>query len=256
MSLPNSSAQEAVSRREARRLPARRRSGRCGCWKRTSVRRDDPDAQGVRERDHRRHRARRLDQRRAASAGDRARGARAARARRLHADRQARAGARRPAAERQVPDVGTDRDRRHSAADEDAARRGLLHGDCMTVTGQTLARESGERRPVSRRARTSCVPLRRPDQAGQPSRRPVRQPGARRRGREDHRQGRRWRSRARARVFDGEEQCLQAILDGRSRAGRRRRHPLRRTERRARHARDAEPDQRRSWAAASATRSR
>ena len=47
-----------------------------------------PDARGVRERDHREHRAGRLDERRAAPAGDRACRQRAAGARRLHAHRQ------------------------------------------------------------------------------------------------------------------------------------------------------------------------
>jgi dihydroxy-acid dehydratase len=36
-------------------------------------------------------------------------------------------------------DVGAGRDRRHSTADEDFAGCGLLHGDCLTVTGATLA---------------------------------------------------------------------------------------------------------------------
>jgi Dihydroxyacid dehydratase/phosphogluconate dehydratase len=31
--------------------------------------------------------------------------------------------------------------RRHSASHEDSARRGLLHGDCMTITGKTIAEE-------------------------------------------------------------------------------------------------------------------
>ena len=73
--LPGSSAQEAVERRQARGLPPRRRGGRARCC-----------AQGIRPRDiltraafenaiTRGHRARRLDQRGAASAGDRARSA-------------------------------------------------------------------------------------------------------------------------------------------------------------------------------------
>ena len=82
-----------------------------------------PDARGVRERDRRDDRAGRLDQCRAAPAGDRARGTRAAGARRLLAHRRSRAGARGSAAERPVLDVRADTDRRHPAAHARAAER-------------------------------------------------------------------------------------------------------------------------------------
>ena len=58
---------------------ARARRDRHGrCVARGSAPAQDPDARGVRQRHHRRRRDRRLDQRRAAPAGDRARGRRAA----------------------------------------------------------------------------------------------------------------------------------------------------------------------------------
>ena len=74
MSLPNSSAQEAVSERQARDCRQRRRGRGRSCSSAASAARH-PDARGVRERHHGRHRARRLDQRRAAPARDRACGA-------------------------------------------------------------------------------------------------------------------------------------------------------------------------------------
>ncbi len=101
MSLPNSSAQEAVS--DNKRTDCERAGAAVMRLIERGIRPSrHPDARGVRERDHRGDRARRLHQCRAAPARDGARGRRAPRARRLHPHRQARAGARRPAPERQA----------------------------------------------------------------------------------------------------------------------------------------------------------
>ena len=63
-------------------------------------------------------------------------------------DRRPSSRARRPAAERPLPDVGADPNRRHSAAAEDAcSTRGLLHGGCLTVTGRTVAENLASVRP-------------------------------------------------------------------------------------------------------------
>ena len=67
MSLPNSSAQNAISPRKEGRRPARRR-GRASAARARHPPARHHDAQGVRERHHGGHRARRLDQRRAAPA--------------------------------------------------------------------------------------------------------------------------------------------------------------------------------------------
>ena len=92
LSLPNSSAQAAVSDdKKARLHPGRRRGGEPDREEHPSAR--HPDAQGVRKRHRHDQRARRLDQRGAAPAGDRARRGRQADDGRLHAHRQTRAGA-------------------------------------------------------------------------------------------------------------------------------------------------------------------
>ena len=119
---------------------------------------------------------------------------------------------------------------------------GLLHGECLTVTGRTLAenlRDVADYPPGQDIIRAAF----RPDQEGQPPRRDVRQPRARRRGRENLRQGRLAFRRHRARVRrrgarDGGDSR------GQGQAGRRGRHPLRRAARRPWHARNAEPDRR------------
>ena len=69
MSLPNSSAQDAISDQKREDCAARRGGGRRADQARHPAAADH-DAQGVRERDHGEHRARRLDQCRAAPAGD------------------------------------------------------------------------------------------------------------------------------------------------------------------------------------------
>ena len=147
-------------------------------------------------------------------------------------------GAGRRETQRQVPDVGTDRDRRHSAADEDAARRGLLHGDCMTVTGKTLAENLADVATIPRTGHRSR--LRQSDQAGQPPGDSVWQPGpegavAKISGKEG------LRFAGTARVFHSEEDALQAILDDDVRAATSSSFATR-DRKAARDAGDAEPD--------------
>ncbi len=123
MSLPGSSAQEAVS--DSKRADCRARG--CGGDAADRARhssRAHPHAPGLRERNHRGDRARWLDQCRAPPARDGACRAGAPGAQRLHAHRQAGAGARRSAPERQAPHVRNHRHRRHPAADAHAARCG------------------------------------------------------------------------------------------------------------------------------------
>ena len=190
MSLPNSSAQEAVSRDKRTDCRARGRGRGQPDQARHQARRH-PDARGVRERHHRDDRARRLDQRRAAPAGDRARGRRAS-----SSSTTSRASAAkvpvladlRPSGKYSMSELIAHR--RHPAADEDAARR------------RPAARRLPDGHRQDRCARTSrgvkpypsgqdiVRPLDEPDQEGQPPRRPLRQPRAGRRGGEDQRQGR------------------------------------------------------------------
>ena len=122
LSLPNSSAQAAISG-EKRDDCARAGAAVVQLIEARHSAARHPDAEGVRERDHRGDRAGRLDQRGAASARDGARGGRQADDRRFHAHRPARAGARRSEAERAIRDGGAGAHRRADAADEDAARR-------------------------------------------------------------------------------------------------------------------------------------
>ncbi len=117
---------------------------------------------------------------------------------------------------------------------------GLLHGECLTVGGGTLAENAGggARLPgrPGRRAR-----LRAAAEGRQPPRHPVRQPRARGRGRQDHRQGgAALRGHGAGVRFGGGEPAGDPRRHGARR--RRRRDPLRGPEGRARHARDAEPD--------------
>ena len=83
----------------------------------------DHDPRGVRERHHRRDGARRLDQRRAAPAGDGPRGRGRADHRRLQPDRRQGAAPRRPQAVRPLRDERRRQGRRHPGRDEGAARR-------------------------------------------------------------------------------------------------------------------------------------
>ena len=120
---------------------------------------------------------------------------------------------------------------------------GLLHGDALTVTGQTLAENLKRRR-------------RYPDGPGHRAR--LRRARSRRTAISSFstaisRPTARWRrsaarkasaSPARRIVFDREEAALEAILRGRVKKGHVDRHPLRGPARRAGHARDAVADQR------------
>ena len=111
---------------------------------------------------------------------DRARGRGAARrsttSRRIRAQR---AGALRPEA---VRDVRRDRSaprRRHSAGDEDAARRtGSLHGDCIDDHGQDGRGEPRGRARRAARGPGRDAPLRRARSTRRPPRDPARQPRA------------------------------------------------------------------------------
>ena len=105
LSLPNSSAQAAVST-DKRDDCARAGAAVVRLLERGIRPRDILTTQSVRERDHHRHRAGRVDQRRSASAGDGRRRQRQADHRRFHSHRPARAGARRPQTQRAVRDGG------------------------------------------------------------------------------------------------------------------------------------------------------
>ncbi len=131
---------------------------------------------------------------------------------------------------------------------------GLLHGGCLTVTGRTVAENLAGVKPYPK-DQDDRSSARRPDQARQPSRRPVRQPRAGRRRREDLRQGRPAIRRPRARLRLGGRRAARHPRR-RGRGGRRGRDPLRGPEGRPGHARDAEPHRARSSAAGSATKSR
>ncbi len=108
-------------------------------------------------------------------------------------------------------------------------KEGLLHGDCLTVTGKTLAQNLKSVKPYPKNqdivyARSTirssptvisscCMAISR--RKARSRRSPARKA---------------CRSRARARVFDGEEASVQAILDGKVVGGRCRRDSLRRPE--------------------------
>ena len=120
---------------------------------------------------------------------------------------------------------------------------GLLHGDCLTVTGRTMAENLAVARPARARRRrwsTRCRPRSTPTGASPCCGARWPPTGA----------WSRWRASTRprfegtARVFDGEQGALDAILAGQIEPGHRRRHPLRRAQGRPRHARDAGRDRR------------
>ena len=95
---------------------------------------------------------------------------------------------------------------------------GLLHGDCLTVTGKTVAENLAEVPPAA----IDGEVIRADDQADARDRRPgdpARLAGARGRGREDRRLRRRRSSRAPARVFDTEQPAMDAVTDGTLKAG-------------------------------------
>ncbi len=116
---------------------------------------------------------------------------------------------------------------------------GLMNGDCLTVTGKTLAENLADL-PGLQKGRRSSIP----------SRNPIKPTGhirilrgnlapegavAKITGKEG------LKFTGPARVFDSEEDMLHALEDE-DQEGRRRRHPLRGPQRRARHAGDAHAD--------------
>ena len=109
-----------LGRQDARLLRRRRRRGQPHQARHQAAR--HPDQGGVRKRHHRAHRARRLHQRRAAHPGHGLVGGHRYHHRRLRTHRQKRARARRPETVRQIRHGRPRENRRHRAADEDAAR--------------------------------------------------------------------------------------------------------------------------------------
>ncbi len=114
---------------------------------------------------------------------------------------------------------------------------GLLHGDCLTVTGLTLAENVEDLPDLTEGQRVIC-----------PVSKPIKETGhlqilygnlategavAKITGKEGT------RFSGPAKVFDSEEDTLAAIEGGRDRPRRRGRHPLRRSKGRSGHARDA-----------------
>ena len=156
LSLPNSSAQAAVSD-DKKHDCVRAGAAVANLIEKQHPSARHPDAQGVRKRDRHDQRARRIDQRRAAPAGDRARGRREAVDGRLHAHRQARAGDRRSQAERQIRDGGADQDRRPDAADEAPARSRPAARRRDDGDRPDPRREPAGRHGLSGRTRTSCA---------------------------------------------------------------------------------------------------
>ena len=216
-----------------------------------------PDAQGVRERHHRDDRARRLDQRGAAPARDGARGRREARR-----STTSRGSASACPCSRTCGRAASTSCRSSSTIGgipplmKMLLDAGLLHGDCLTVTGKHARRRISQTLQPYPEDQDIVRAARRSHQARQPPGRALRQSRARRRRRQDHRQGRACVSPAERACSTPRRRRSQAILDGARRGRRRHRHPLRRPEGRPRHARDAESRPARSWARDSATRSR
>ena len=97
------------------------------------------------------------------------------------------------------------------ARDEDAAREGLIDGDCMTVTGKTIAENLADAAGLGSRAEDRSAARQNPIKNDRPHPDSARQPRARRRGGEDHRQRRAALLRARRKVFDSEEDMLHAL---------------------------------------------
>ena len=131
---------------------------------------------------------------------------------------------------------------------------GLLHGECLTVTGKTLT-ENLEKVPMYMSGQDIVRPL--SDPLKKDSHLVVLYGNLAPEGavaKITGKEGERFEGRAR--VFEGEERATQAILAGaRARRGRGR-HPQRRPARRPGHARDALAHRARSWGAVWATRSR
>ena len=197
----------------------------------------DPDEEGVRERDHRRHGAGRFDQRGAAPAGDRARGQGRADAGRLQPHRRQGAAPRGRQAVRPLRDDRHRRDRRRAGGDEGAAGRRVAARRLPDGHRQDDRGEPGRHRT----ARPGRQDHPRDEQPDPPHRRaddPARLAGAGRRRGQERRPGRRLLRghRARLRQGAGGDGCAGR----RPAAGRRRRgDPLGGAEGRPGHARDA-----------------
>ena len=211
MSLPNSSAQDAIS---AAKMEDCQTAGQGGDQ---SAEKGNPsarhhDAESLRECHHCRHCAGRLDQCRAASAGHGACRQGQADHRRLHQDRPTRSRPGRSQTERTFPHGGTGRDRRFVPLMKTLLEEGLLHGDCMTVTGKTVKQNLANVAPYP---------------SGQEVMRPFRDPikkdshlvvlygnlaaegaVAKISGKEG------LQFTGKARVFEGEEAAMASILDG------------------------------------------
>ena len=127
--------------------------------------------------------------------------------------------------------------------DEDCcSKAGLLHGDCLTVTGQTMARNLAGVKPYPE-GQTIIRPFRSTRSRRTATSSSSTATSPRRRGGQDHRQGR-LKFTGKAIVFESEEAALKAILNGTGPKRTCRRDPQRRPEGRPGHARDAFAHQR------------
>ena len=92
-----------------------------------------------------------------------------------------------PEARRQARHVRPVPRRRHARCHESAARQGLLHGDCLTVTGNTIAENLKDVPSVFAKPQKVVHAVREADVRSRHHRRAAGQPRARRRGREGRR---------------------------------------------------------------------
>ncbi len=120
---------------------------------------------------------------------------------------------------------------------------GLLHGDCLTVTGRTLAENLAAVAPYPAGPESHPAVVR-PHQEGFPPGDPLRQPGARRRRRQDHRPRGHAASPAPPAASTARRPPWKPSSPATGREGRRGRGALRGPQRRPRHARDALAHQR------------
>ena len=115
---------------------------------------------------------------------------------------------------------------------------GLLHGDCLTVTGKTMAENLADARPAGARRRRRA-PARRPDPRAGRHRGPPRLARAEGQRREGRRASTIAASTAPPACSTARTLAMEAILAGQDQARRHRRDPLRGPEGRPGHARDA-----------------
>ena len=95
---------------------------------------------------------------------------------------------------------------------------GLIDGDCLTVTGKTMAENLEALDPPAVDG-DIIREMSKPDPHDRRAHHPARVAGARGRGRQDRRASTTTRSQATARVFDGERAALDALADGTIQAG-------------------------------------